>query len=337
MKTILIDRLNIFLLLLSLTLAFIIPFKLFLFSYAVLGPLHYLTEINWLKQKNFFVKDQKWILVFVILTLIISIPSLLYVPIFSGINELPFIKNLNISITGSTDVILLTLLFFAIGLVYLTKWQHILLFLTISLIAAKLITKYILFSYVIVGIFLPTIIHVYFFTLLFMILGTLNSKNTEGVIGIVILVLAPAIIFMSNVDPNFYLNAESTSAISTAKNFRFIQFLTEKFENANVTDQVLLSLVGVKVQIFTAFCYTYHYLNWFSKTSVIGWHKNVSKPKFILILFVWTAIVALFWYNYETAYLALFFLAILHIILEFPLNILSIKDIAAKLNPSRNR
>ena len=43
------DRLNyvnIGLMLLSCLVAFFVPFELFLFSYAVLGPAHYLTEIS---------------------------------------------------------------------------------------------------------------------------------------------------------------------------------------------------------------------------------------------------------------------------------------------------
>ena len=331
MKTLLIERLNIALILTSLLLAFLIPFKLFLFSYAVLGPLHYLTEINWLKEKKFFVKDQKWIVVFVILTILISIPSVFHLPIFSSLNDLAFIKNLNITLTGLTDIFLLTLLFFAVGLVYLSNWKHLLLFLFISVIAAKLITKYILFSYILVGIFLPTIIHVYIFTLLFMVTGVLNSKTKEGVIGIVLLIVSPIIIFMSNISPNYYIGAESSEAISTSGNFRFIQFLTEKLDSSDNHSSGSLSFIGIKVQIFTAFCYTYHYLNWFSKTSIIGWHKNISKPKFIAILLAWISVVFLFWYNYETAYLALFFLAMLHIILEFPLNITSMKEIVSKI------
>jgi hypothetical protein len=49
---------NIGLMLLSAVLAFILPFELFLFSYAVLGPLHYLTEIGWLHKKNYFTKGK---------------------------------------------------------------------------------------------------------------------------------------------------------------------------------------------------------------------------------------------------------------------------------------
>ncbi|MBC7891250.1 MAG: hypothetical protein H7Y12_03480, partial [Sphingobacteriaceae bacterium] len=49
-----IDGVNIALLLFSCVLAFVIPFELFLFSYAVIGPLHYLTEINWLHNRKVF-------------------------------------------------------------------------------------------------------------------------------------------------------------------------------------------------------------------------------------------------------------------------------------------
>lgn len=47
---------NIGLMLLSCAAAYVVPFELFLFSYAVLGPLHYLTEISWLNDRGYFVK-----------------------------------------------------------------------------------------------------------------------------------------------------------------------------------------------------------------------------------------------------------------------------------------
>src|ERR1700757_4910012 len=49
-----IDTVNIGLMLVSCVLAFALPFELFLFSYAVLGPLHYLTEITWLHKRDYF-------------------------------------------------------------------------------------------------------------------------------------------------------------------------------------------------------------------------------------------------------------------------------------------
>jgi hypothetical protein len=53
------DYINIGLLIFSCILAFIMPFELFLFAYGVLGPLHYLTEISWLHDKNYYTTDKR--------------------------------------------------------------------------------------------------------------------------------------------------------------------------------------------------------------------------------------------------------------------------------------
>ena len=65
METVKVEKLNIFLIVISALASFIFPFELFLFSYIVLGPLHYLTELYWLKERNFFTvkKIEKSILI----------------------------------------------------------------------------------------------------------------------------------------------------------------------------------------------------------------------------------------------------------------------------------
>src|SRR3954469_11051405 len=68
-----INYLNIGLMFISLIAAYILPFEVFLFSYAVLGPLHYLTEISWLEKKNYFIKSRNDIWVFVVLVVCITI------------------------------------------------------------------------------------------------------------------------------------------------------------------------------------------------------------------------------------------------------------------------
>src|ERR1700733_27373 len=82
-----IDLANIVLMIISCVAAFLMPFELFLFSYAVLGPLHYLTEINWLKGKNYFVKEKKWIWVFALCAALIAIPLLLQLPVLKSFRE----------------------------------------------------------------------------------------------------------------------------------------------------------------------------------------------------------------------------------------------------------
>src|SRR5581483_8768885 len=73
-----IDITNFFLIWLTLGVAIEWPFQLFLFSYIVLGPLHYLTEINWLDKQNYFLraKDSRafvWSMAVLVLLLSICI------------------------------------------------------------------------------------------------------------------------------------------------------------------------------------------------------------------------------------------------------------------------
>src|SRR6476659_1938652 len=53
-----VNYLNIGLMLASCAVALYIPFELFLFAYAVLGPAHYLTEISWLQKRRFFTRGK---------------------------------------------------------------------------------------------------------------------------------------------------------------------------------------------------------------------------------------------------------------------------------------
>ena len=70
------DVVNIGLLIVSCILAFIMPFELFLFAYGVLGPLHYLTEISWLHDKNYFSTDRRDAVLLVVISLVLTILSL---------------------------------------------------------------------------------------------------------------------------------------------------------------------------------------------------------------------------------------------------------------------
>src|SRR5436190_22678250 len=78
MNTKTIDLANIALMIISCVAAFVVPFELFLFSYAVLGPLHYLTEIGWLHKRDYFAtgkKDYYWLVTLCVLLTILSIAS----------------------------------------------------------------------------------------------------------------------------------------------------------------------------------------------------------------------------------------------------------------------
>src|SRR5687767_11357461 len=68
-----IDFINILLIILSAVLALVMPFELFLFSYAILGPLHYLTEISWLHDRQYFTKGKYDYIFFILIGLCLTV------------------------------------------------------------------------------------------------------------------------------------------------------------------------------------------------------------------------------------------------------------------------
>lgn len=296
------EYLNIFLILLSLGFSFIFPFELFLFSYAVLGPLHYCTQISWLYDKNYFIPDKKTTL-----------------PLFFLGFLLVFAVNY-----FSSNYILVTILVLCISVSFLfsffvvydfNKKYSLFAGLTISIFSVFIL--YFPILKIIFYYFLATLIHVYVFTGLFMLSGNLKRHNSIGHIGFFIFLLAPFICFLVPVQSHNMIDyfKHNYSLIMNAlisDNFYLLHIpLSQEsfFQNEYV----------IKISRFISFAYTYHYLNWFSKTKIIGWH-NVSKKRIVFILTVWIISLLCYAYNYIVGYQILLFLSIVHVFLEFPLN-----------------
>ncbi len=93
---------------------------------------------------------------------------------------------------------------------------------------------------------------------------------------------------------------------------------------------VFTSSMVLRLVRFFAFAYTYHYLNWFSKTSIIGWHA-VPPVRLAVIAIAWLASIALYAVNYDLGLRWLFLLSLTHVLLEFPLNFQCFLDIGVTL------
>jgi hypothetical protein len=179
------------------------------------------------------------------------------------------------------------------------------------------------------GVFLPTIVHVFLFTILFMIYGTLKTRSLWGYANIVsmFLVVAVIVVWPRQVAVNSLGN--SVMQLTVASAFLPVNFSICKWLGLGNGGYVMFYSPGFfKVQSFIAFAYTYHYLNWFSKTSVIKWHQ-VPKKKFVVSAVLWAASIMLYVVDYRLGFAAIFALSILHIVLEFPLNFVSIRSIFA--------
>ncbi len=332
MKTIQrLDVLNFFLIIVSLILAYFLPFKTFLYGYVILGPLHYLTEINWLDEKKYYLKEEhgfKWWAIG--LTLVFILPYLLQLPFLSGMEHVakeyqPWINGVTIGalglaigfvLTGKRNVGIIMLVVFALTVVFLrdnafyNQW---------------------------VGVFLPTIIHVYLFTLLFMLYGTMKVKSKVGYLNVALMILVPFILQMIPLDSSQYEFQDSIKSVFIENKFHVLNAnLAGLVGSSDGTGFFFYEVGDLKIQMFVAFAYIYHYLNWFTKTSVIGWHKQLNWKKISVIAAFWAASVFFYWYDFKTGFILVLFLSVLHVFVEFPLNVVSIKGIFSEMSGQKN-
>ncbi|MCB9342335.1 MAG: hypothetical protein H6576_01405 [Lewinellaceae bacterium] len=335
-----IDLLNIGLVIVSLLLAFWMPFALFLFSYAVLGPLHYMTEINWLDERNYFSKSKStpWLLgIFVFLICLGSF----YVDGSRTETFASFYHWAKTSFAGGLfeglRTVLMHLAFLAlvlaVALVAFRSWSLRLLVFVIGCLVSFLFkssTNYL----IIVGSLLPTIIHVSIFTGLFMLYGAMKSESRPGYGAVLVFILAHLIIMFWPIQASDYFLAKNGPVTERFVQSGFHNLLYQLGIILGLTSSsskfIVNSELGVRLGIFLGFAYTYHYLNWFSKTSVIKWHQ-VSKRKLAWAIIIWIASIVLYAYDYKIGLMALLFLSFLHVVFEFPLNYVSIAGIASGL------
>jgi hypothetical protein len=396
-----INFLNIGLMLITAVFAFFLPFETFLLAYAFLGPLHYLTEISWLHDRQYFTKGKYDF-----------VPLLL---IGVALSYAAFAKDFDFNIDFYKEFVALNLFDKLLVLALFSS----LLFAFVKNLLVKIIS--ILFIFIFISgwlapenatensksttIFaltslLPTLIHVYVFTGLFMLFGALKSRSKTGLLSVAAFLIIPIYLvyglpvtpkknyisdygkeayyadgdgfFYTNVsimdhfrlmnEPNLtnkqYLDSiinkdSKTNQTPIAERQRITDSLSDKLNQAFIVpnpeseyymrpipaklaipieskdyywNYVFFSGFGIMLMRFIAFAYMYHYLNWFSKTEVIRWHK-VPKIRFVAVLLLWLTACALYAYNYSLGLSFLFFLSFTHVLLEFPLNMVSIVGI----------
>lgn len=433
MSTKTIDWINIGLMFLSLGLAYVLPFELFLFSYAVLGPLHYLTEIGWLHQRNYFISEQQNARLFLPIVVVLG---LLLVWSAYGMEWFPEFNKGHLQGWGGN--IILACLVLALTMVAVPKgtirnaaligFGLLLLLVQIErpttevriedqpvatvlewrenpylLVNGMQVQRQngqlepdygVLFKrsfegltpvqydfvqagfglqappkctvasaqgYIVpygtspgisfsgnlthlalfIAVFLPTLVHVFFFTALFMAFGALKSKSRIGWVSVALLLCCGVLPFVWQPDFSGYTIsgyvADSYKSSFYELNRQFLIWFGGLENNAIAADTaVFSSALGIGLMRFIAFAYTYHYLNWFSKTSIIQWHK-MNKKNLILVLGIWVLALVLYGFSYKIGLQALFFLSFLHVFLEFPLNVASIKGLihGLALNPGK--
>lgn len=315
----------------SVGLAAMLPFEVFLISYAVLGPLHYVTEIAWLHKKDYFIHGKKdWISLIVVCVIITTLMLLInHWPYFLDSKTVEdFLTQNNIEPQSFSDELTLwpsCLIFFAFAsaliLTFVKDW-----FWRINAFAFALFLV-LLFkgtpNYVIIfGILLTTIIHVWIFTGIFILSGAMNSKNISNYASFLVFILCSLSFIVLPIGEHYIISGKALEIV-TKTGLTLNQTIVNIFDIPVEKADLISSSNALKVQAFIAFSYTYHYLNWFSKVEVIKWHK-VSKRSLILSGVIWLVSLVLYIFDYRVGASVLLFLSILHVFLEFPLNFHSI-------------
>lgn len=351
-----INVLNIGLMLLSCAAAFIMPFEVFLFAYAVMGPLHYLTEISWLHDRKYFSKGKYDYLVLLIIGILITLQALAYQTGFVahiiteydlGPGELPaFFRN------DFYNKIMFVAFFGAILMAFVQNR----IFKVVGLLVVLLIANALFLPNTednltfFLAALLPTLVHVYVFTGIFILYGALKSRSRSGIFSFMVFVCCPFLLFylfrnesfvhITNYGREAYLGKGNGFAglnKDILHKFFHVDFPTEINANgysvpkeADMSTILFNSQSGILLMRFIAFAYTYHYLNWFSKTEIIRWHK-VPKARFVVVIVLWVASLTIYAINYERGLQWLFFLSFCHVLLEFPLNFTSMAGVGREL------
>jgi hypothetical protein len=291
-----INHVNIGLMLGSAALACLLPFEAFLGAYAVLGPLHYLTQISWLHDRGYFTTG-RWDWVPLALLGVLSLEAAYgnwlgwsgasIAALGLGIAT-AFVRHPAVKVATFVVCVALTAPLYA--------WLPARLFF---------------------GVLLTTVIHVYVFTGLFILAGSIRSGSRSGYASFAVFVACGLGLLL--VQP---ATAYEPTAFATANMGAFMPVV-------DVLDRMLPGdgrQALVATGRFLGFAYTYHYLNWFSKTGVIRWHE-ISRARMAGIGTLWLASVGLYTYDYATGLAALFFLSVVHVFLEFPLDARTLAEV----------
>jgi hypothetical protein len=289
------DVVHLGLMLAAFGLTYVMPFELLVLAYVVLGPAHYTTEISWLHDRNYFLAHRGHVIALVAIALgaaLIDNASWFGVVMWAALVVCAVLTATRSPAQG------IVLLIVATGLtaIMYRRWPAL----------------------AVIGVLLPTLIHVSAFTLIFMGLGAWRARSAAQ--GWLIAIYLTGIAAIVAVPP---------SAATVIP--QFAQIAHAYFGNVPLALGALFGVGDIRLDGrltgLLAFVYTYHYLNWFIKAEVIRW-ADIPPTRWLLVGGVSAASTGLYFYDYALGFSVLLALSLVHVVLEFPLNALAARQLA---------
>ncbi len=314
-----INYLNIGLMLGTGVVAYFLPFHLFLGAYAILGPLHYLTEISWLHDRKYFARgryDCLWLWALALL----ACSKTTEVAAWLSRHQLQPLGMAASWLSQHEPAWIALGAGLAVVLIRKPIWQ-IVAVATLFLSAGVLGTH---FSYLTFGT-LILMVHGCGSTWLFVLYGSMKAKSRSGFLSLAVMTLMALGILLAPPPSSLRLSAYLAHTMSQAGN---LHYDFTRLLGWNTSGLEFVSAVR-----FIAFTNTYHYLNWFSKSRVIQWHR-ISRRRLVLIGVFYLAIVSAYAYDYRLGMQAALFAGLAHTFLEFPLNLKCLSGIFSAIKES---
>jgi len=285
-----IDQVNFGLVLASFAVAHIAPIELLVLFYAFVGPAHYLTEMAWLHERQYFTKARWDYLLLAPLGLLVFVTFDL----------------------GLQYIVLIVVFFLAISMALTGNWiVRAIVTAAFSALALALIVLETPMSWFFV--LLPNLIHIVVFTSIFIFVGAMRNNSVYGFATLGALVVCGASFFLPI---NLNISATAYGLENLPLIHAMYDGLFDLFQ-VDFDDSFSRNLIG-----FIAFVNTYHYLNWFSKTEVIKWHL-VPRPILLTVCAIYAVSIGIYAYDFALGFKVLLLLSFLHVVMEFPLNTIS--------------
>ena len=265
--------------------AHLAPYATLLAAYAVLGPAHYLTEIGWLHDRRYFARGG------LAIGACLAVLALLFVVCGTGaLGCAALAAALSLAVASSMRCSPFLVGGFAVvggalGLLLGAAGYR-------PLIA--------------MAVLVPTFVHVLCFTIGFIVRGARRSKSVGGwVVAVSATVAAVS-----------FCVVPSIASVATGPHRIVVEFFGPALQLLDAGTGILSPLGAAGL---LAFGYTYHYLNWFAKTPLIGWHRQ-GNDRLAIQAMIFAGILLAYAVDFRLGFLLSLPLSVVHVFLEFPLN-----------------
>jgi hypothetical protein len=283
------------------------PVEVFLLAFTVLGPLHYLTELAWLRRRRYFASGGATALGLTGLggaALAAALEAGLDLPARAALQGVAVTALFVATCLGALAGLGRATPARVVAVVALSGW------LGWGLGRSSWSYPY----FVAFGVLLPTLVHVLAFTAMFMLSGWRRGRGGGLALG----ALALSLVGLASLTGEIAVPPDTLDTYD--RSFGYLHRLLQG------PRELPYAGTGAALLRLLAFIYLHHFLNWFDKTGRLGL-LELPRRQLQGIALAWAGCVALYAWDLELGLLVVMLPNVLHVVMELPLNWQTARDL----------